>query len=333
MYCVSYGRLHTLPYHLGYPAAFAGRLYHYPGLLFLRAAQERAAAPEPPQPALLQTDAALTGGQDRGDPIPLVLTDQAIADCFLPKPITNLQDVLTAPERDWHFTDSAFAGHGDQLGHLQAGRNLSWQEWVCLPIQIQQAFIMACLLGRTEDRHGDPSGWVCALLLRGGATVIAALAPISDFYSPLFSLLYCQARFTACDRKLRPEDALSEARRRLLDGDWYQPDEVSDGRATADWVRDLYPVGMRETVRLLQQLGPDTHQLLDGWHLPPDWRQWLETDADSVRDAVRADDGRTLIADTLDYMISNPAAIGHEPAVVVLTTTVICFGRSEATAH
>lgn len=328
LYWVTHGRLHTLPYDLDRPgAAPARRLYHYPGTLFLRPAAPRAGHAQV-WPTLIHAHHS-----PKQNPIPFVLTEQAIAEYFMGQKSKDALKAISESNASCRIQKGFVSLHGDQHGYMHVGDTpLAWQEWITRNHRIDDIYLSACLLGRTDEQHGEPLGWVAALLLQDSDTVIAALAPIPDFYAPLLTLLFMQARHHAKDRKPKPEDALREAKRRLLNGEWYQSNELDEPwqtETTAELVKRFYPIGMEETLRLIEN-GNDPVKLIAGWYLPSQLRKWIRFPPAIALSKVKT--GRqALVNGTLERMIVDPKGIGKEAAVQSLVSAVVCFGKTPET--
>jgi hypothetical protein len=346
LYWLTHGRLHALPYDRGWGETMGiRRRFHYPGTLFVGDDSDRAAvvvesAPgrppeQPTSPPVASSSLVQAYHAPRRDdpwrnrPIPFVLTDAAIAAHFLPQPQADLPTLIeqgcAVP-----LPEGCFAGHGSSAGQLQigAGRGFAWQDWFHLPLRIRRAYVPACLLGRMDETRSDPIGWVAALLLKDTETVIAALTPVSDFFTPLLSLLYFQTRYSASAPLTRPEEALAEAKRRLLTGAWYDRATLAyEAETTAALVRRFYPIGMEETLRELDGKEPDTlSDVLLTWHLPAAWRARIATTepAALIAELANTDTARHLCDETLDHLIADRANLPLDD----LATAMVCFGRS-----
>jgi len=326
LYWVTHGRLHTLPYDLDQSDdAPSRRLYHYPGTLFLRPAAPRADHARE-WPTLIHAHHS-----PQRNPIPFVLTEQAIAEHFMGQKSQAALEAISDSKASCRIRKGFVSTHGDQRGYMHVGdKPLAWQEWIARNHRIDDIYLSACLLGRTDEQHGEPLSWVSALLLQDSDTVIAALAPIPDFYAPLLTLLFMQARHHAKDRKPKPEDALQEAKRRLLSGEWYQPDELDEPwqtETTAELVKRFYPIGMEETLRLIIDEGSDPVKLIAGWYLPSQLRKWIRFPPAIALSKVKTG-GSALVEGTLKRMIADPTGIGEEAAVRSLVSAVVCFGKT-----
>lgn len=202
---VTHGRLHTLPYDLGRPADFP-RLYHYPGVIFLRDRSPREAPT--PAPVLLHAYDA-TEDENLDEPIPFVQTSRAIdahfLDRFVGKPPTELTKVLSDKHTGRRYQQASIAGHGSIKGKLPLGvrigekegetSSLAWERWITQDLHVRHAGVWTCFLGRVEETRGEPLGWPAALRLTGTETLVGAVHNISDFWTPLLQLLYRQAQF------------------------------------------------------------------------------------------------------------------------------------------
>ncbi len=335
LYWVTHGSLHTLPYDLNQPDDFPNHLYHYPGTLFLNTLF--AASPSSPtDPCLIHAYHAPRDHHHDNHPIPFVLTDEAIAKRFLSEPHIDLLTVSASNHQQLHMHEGLLSGHGDSRGNFQAGTGqiVSWQNWIAHNCNLRHAYISTCLLGRTHERHGDPMGWVSALLLQRSETVIAALAPISDFYAPLLNLLFYQSRYYARHRRPHPEEALREAKQRLRQGNWYQADDLVAGHqqdTTAALIQQLYPIGMEATLDMIRHNHLPVEQLAR-WYLPDSWQSYINRPSSQLSSERKKQtvnqSGQQLIQDTLDMMIQNPVDIGHQPEVEALISAVVCFGKT-----
>ncbi|NCC36814.1 MAG: CHAT domain-containing protein, partial [Chloroflexia bacterium] len=217
--------LHTLPYELTAPEGM--RLRVYPGLLFYAQAQD------------LERTCNLIARPNKNAPIGLRV--HPAEETNAPLLYVNAEAELV--REAWKHVDAAVldpadvtqasppwgafhaASHGDlapqQPGSayllLGTGEHLDLMGVLAMPHRPQLVFLSACVVGRLqEDPDGDPLGLITAFFLKGARYVIASLIPVPDEYMPLLSMFFHQA----WQAGLNPEDALTEAKRRLREQDW-----------------------------------------------------------------------------------------------------------------
>jgi len=158
----------------------------------------RALAPECLKDVGLPLRLACLAGHGVTDPELQALYDLAEGQAEPDRPSAMLlgHETLSATDR--------LLGFNDALG------------WEPVPSVV---LLSACVVGRvSEDPDGDPLGVVTGFLLQGARYVVGSLQPVDDYYMPLFVCLFQQG----LKLELEPTEALSQAKRRLCSGDWYE---------------------------------------------------------------------------------------------------------------
>ncbi len=312
---ITHGALHTLPYDLGFPGNEAC-LRHFPGLIFYY--RHYGLGGSEALPAVPSTWHVGYAGYDAVDhprrkdlenpikPIPMVSAELALA-----RRLWRQSRKLAAVD----LTDSgaplrlaSLAGHGVTDSKLQTlyglpegptepdlpsallfdhdaqtatDRLLGFNDalsWEPAPTVV---LLSACVVGRVnEDPDGDPLGVVSGFLMQGARYVVGALQPVDDYYMPLLVCLFQQA----LKNERTPAEALSEAKRRLCTGDWYED--------THEHVRSIYT----ETIDTYRHRPEVDWPSLRGWSsvfrnvslndlktgTDANWRGWIQGAVDDL---------------------------------------------------
>jgi tetratricopeptide (TPR) repeat protein len=228
VHIVSQGVLHLLPYELACPDEWQATLSTYPGLVHYYLLHHV----ETNKPAYFTPASALGlrvhGAETSKSPIPMVHAEAEMISLLWTGTVHqpfSLTD--STPKVDWIH----FAAHGNVAketvseAYLDFGtaNRVGFHEIFNSPQQPCGVFISSCLAGQThEDDDGDPLGLISAFSLKGVRYIIAALVPVSDLYMPILACLFYQS-FNRLGT--HPGQALTEAKRRLQTGDWYEDTE------------------------------------------------------------------------------------------------------------
>jgi hypothetical protein len=228
LHLASHGDFHRLPYGLSCPADW--QLSTYPGLVYYYLLRHLL-PPAPFDPAQATLGLRVHDAAEGSRPIPWVNAEADLVARLWPGAVrAPYQFAPDAPPAQWLHL-AAHGGTPDQDAsrdalHFGPGLTVGFHELfnsLREPRQPWGVFLAACRLGRVhEDPDGDPLGFMGALFLRGARYVIAALQPVPDLYMPLLACLFYQSWQRDGGH---PAQALAEAKRRILAGDWYADTE------------------------------------------------------------------------------------------------------------
>ncbi|MBK6803322.1 MAG: CHAT domain-containing protein [Novosphingobium sp.] len=197
LHLVSHGALHVLPLALGSDRP----VLLYPGLIFFWQCRQGAWARA--SGLALHVHSPKKDPQDpRFEPIPFVHAEAELVSRVWGRPDELLDDGAAGPSavqavhlacHGWVDGNASAPGSGDAF-LVTASGPLDMQRVLRLQRRTPVVFLSACLVGRQrEDVDGDPLGLVSAFFVKGARGVVAALAPISDFWAPVLAVLFHDA--------------------------------------------------------------------------------------------------------------------------------------------
>lgn len=332
---------HDLMLECGRPEELAEvQLLRYCGLpAYVRRQQERQEGPDRPSRALRR---AWLYDEGEGVDLPIPFTS---LDCLIPSlrgqgQPQGLEDLLEhGPVGDVLLVSahgSMDGGMANRSGFLVLGKErvnpAALNQRGVRPLR---ALVAMCCFGGVVGvgGAGDALGTISALQLQGLHWAIACLAPVPDFYSPLFSaVLHDQLE------ENDPATALERTKSVLLRGPW----DERLRQQVIEPLRHAYELRMRELVQQLkgarteeelrraELLAPTLH----GWSLPAGMRHLLEVEGPA---ALLRHDERSLVRECADLLLCEPQlrdaddADGQGEVILALRTlaaVTVVFGRA-----
>jgi tetratricopeptide (TPR) repeat protein/CHAT domain-containing protein len=263
---------HNLP--LAASVAEDKELFIYPGLLFYLQ-RHHLPDPSPSRPSVPQPDATwmalhIDAAAGTSSHIPFVAVDAALVRSIVggqrvyAPPPGNTSELWEDPQARsypaWYFAThgGVHAGPPRQTFlylDMANQRTLDTSRVVASAQRPRVVVLGCCLVARVhEDKDGNPLGLLSAFFLRGADYIVAAIQSVHDFYMPLLVGVFHQAWLELRD----PHPALSEAKRRLRSGEWYED--------TATHLHAAYLPVLREVLE-----AANAHTI-SGWLLPRDVR-------------------------------------------------------------
>lgn len=288
--------LRGLPLQLGRPIARTG---HYPALPgFQRIFEATRATSDAMDTDLGELDIGFDCAWETPAPIPFAGAEAALMKAQGPKvTVSGGRAALEKLTSGMHAPNVQLACHGSTAGEdanrfsvllldAETGARLDPGHLLSLPGTIDELVCSTCVGGIVSQRVAvDAMGIVSAMQLKGTRSVVACLAPISDFHMPMLMTLYRHHRI----RGISSADALQRAKLHLRSGDW--PADIPE------LVERAYGSAMEEVLLRAQYAGPPTGDRL--------------AKADRARRLARSVAGWVL-PDVLQQAVGEPSAFTAE---------------------
>ncbi|WP_321929602.1 tetratricopeptide repeat protein [Paraburkholderia guartelaensis] len=288
-------------------------------------------------------------------PIPFVQAEAALLNGVeVAARIQGGLEILDRLRRGNHASSVQLVCHGTTAGQgisrfavllvdAESGTRLDPSGLLSLQGTIDEFVCSTCVGGIVSQGVGvDAMGAVSAMQLKGVGSVVACLAPVSDFHMPILMALFRYHR----RRGLAAANALDQAKRELKSGHW--PAQI------VTLVAPAYAEAMQQVLLRAQYAGPSTgdtlaladraHRLarsIGAWVLPPSLEKDLGHAEVLSTDAHRAFSRKWCETSTAREQFSNVAALHlvetrnewpalHRTLVDHLCIFTQCFGGVSA---